>query len=163
VLRRVATIVVCASFLCAPAVGRRTSGHGAASRSASVWSAFGRWSFSSRARSQRQVAMLAARMRSVVPPGARVASGNFWEQSLLLSHHLGAHYWGVPPPDVSPERVRADLQANGIEYFWMWRMPKDFPVVAGWPRIPVPGFERFPLYRVPPSAPVSEPGGRATD
>jgi hypothetical protein len=117
-VRRVATMVVCASFLfaplLAPAVDTVTGGSSDASASAWSRSAFARWSLPSEPPGQRHVATLAASMPDVVPPGAKVASGSLWDESLLLSD----------------------------------------PVVAGWPRVRVPGFESFRLYRIPPPAPA---------
>lgn len=152
-LRLVATASLCASFLYVPGWREKAARPGEAGTEhalgVELGRAFGRWSVARGWNSERHIALMADALRGTIPAGSRVASGNHWDPSLYLSHHLGLRYWGVPAPGTTAPQIRADLAAHGIEYFWFWGDASGFPFAASWQKIRLRDFPGFHLYQVP--------------
>jgi len=111
---------------------------------------------------------VAAQLRSVMPPGTRIASDLEWGITNSIAFHLDARYYGLLRPDASAEEQERQLREHQIRYLLVWDDPARYPFLTSGrevPTVPIAGWphKQWPhLFELPVSSDQSSSSGKMT-
>ena len=92
---------------------------------------------------------VAAQLRTMMPPGTRIASDLEWGITNSIAFHLDARYYGLLRPKASAKEQEQQLREHHIRYLLVWGDPSRYPFLASVREVPTEPVAGWPHARWP--------------